>query len=75
MVSENNASYIAIDLTWLDLRSYVLTGKDFPKSATEFQTKMSKTAFQKLTEIDSEIYDVCGAYFPWLSSCADPREY
>ncbi|KAL7624612.1 hypothetical protein AAE478_006179 [Parahypoxylon ruwenzoriense] len=42
---------------YYDLRAYVLTGKDFPKSTTEFQTKMPKTAFQKLTEIDSDIYD------------------
>ncbi|KAK4098536.1 hypothetical protein N658DRAFT_526257 [Parathielavia hyrcaniae] len=42
---------------YYDLRAYVLTGKDFPRTTAEFQGKMPKSAFSKLTAIDPEIYN------------------
>ncbi len=49
----------------LDLRAYVLTGKDFPKTVAEFQTKMPKSAFTKLTLVDPEIYNASSSFPPF----------
>ncbi|KAK3901383.1 hypothetical protein C8A05DRAFT_34940 [Staphylotrichum tortipilum] len=42
---------------YYDLRAYVLTGKEFPRTTAEFQGKMPKSAFSKLTTVDPEIYN------------------
>ncbi|KAK3386532.1 hypothetical protein B0H63DRAFT_540478 [Podospora didyma] len=42
---------------YYDLRAYVLSGKEFPRTPAAFQAKMPKAAFAKLTAIDSTIYD------------------
>ncbi|KAJ4302030.1 hypothetical protein N0V88_002163 [Collariella sp. IMI 366227] len=42
---------------YYDLRAYVLSGKSFPTSTAEFQSKMPKSAFLKLTTIDPDIYN------------------
>ncbi|KAK3686198.1 hypothetical protein B0T22DRAFT_443282 [Podospora appendiculata] len=41
---------------YYDLRAYVITGKDFPRTVAEFQTKMPKAAFAKLNSVDADIY-------------------
>ncbi|KAK0623706.1 hypothetical protein B0T14DRAFT_565035 [Immersiella caudata] len=40
-----------------DLRAYVLAGKAFPRTATDFQTMIPKSAFSSLLTIDPLIYD------------------
>ncbi|KAK4132048.1 hypothetical protein BT67DRAFT_444172 [Trichocladium antarcticum] len=42
---------------YYDLRAYVMTGKDFPRTTAEFQAKMPKSAFFQLTAIDPKIYN------------------
>ena len=42
---------------YFDLQSYVLTGKNFPKTTEQFEKDMPSSAFKKLTDIDPEIYN------------------
>ncbi|TGO07897.1 hypothetical protein BTUL_0239g00070 [Botrytis tulipae] len=41
---------------YFDLQAYVLSGKELPTSYAKFDAKITKTAFKKLTEFDTEIY-------------------
>ncbi|RPA73623.1 hypothetical protein BJ508DRAFT_418966 [Ascobolus immersus RN42] len=42
---------------YFDLQAFIITGSKFPKTTGEFEKKMPKASFTKLTDIDSKIYD------------------
>ncbi|RBR08929.1 uncharacterized protein FIESC28_10109 [Fusarium coffeatum] len=42
----------------LSRSAYVLSGKDFPGSSTDFDRKVPESAFRKLSKFDSEIYSL-----------------
>src|ERR1700722_4479588 len=52
-------SYNDVYSSLSDLQAYVMTGNTFPNNNGDFERRMPKTSFKKLTDIDPDIYEVC----------------
>ncbi|KAG8677742.1 hypothetical protein FPOAC2_03830 [Fusarium poae] len=55
--SDNDNRFILHSKGYFDLRAYVMSGKDFPTTPADFDAKVSMSAFKKLNELDSDIYN------------------
>ncbi|KAJ6440547.1 Hybrid polyketide synthase/ nonribosomal peptide synthetase [Purpureocillium lavendulum] len=42
---------------YYDLRAYVLTGKEFPRTIADFEARMPKTSLQELDKIQPKLYE------------------